>query len=106
MKYPKLEENIAAMKELLNWYETGEDEPKRCPLCRVNVVTIRDTGNCEGCPWLELTNDGADFACENPGREGFEEIGGLNEERDPDFLATRIPQLKKWIEVYEKELGA
>lgn len=96
MKHPKLEENIAAMKELLHWYETGEDEPKECPLCDVNE-------GCQVCPWKLLTAG----TCEETAEDKFDlDMVDLREYRDPEFLATRIPQLKEWIEVYEKELGS
>ena len=106
MKYPKIEENIAAMKELLNWYETGikEGEDGDCPLCVANGHEYIPGGEgCEACPYTTVAGleyeDG-----ELPCWQMYADIEERNRERNPDFLATRIPQLKEWIEVYEQAL--
>lgn len=106
MKYPKTEENIAAMKELLHWYETGEDEGGArfsCPLCTVNdYYNYDDLEGCQTCPWVTLhraSMDTGECPCNAAANAGIN-----RSERDPDFLATRIPQLKEWINTYEQAL--
>ena len=46
-----VQETITAMKELLRWYEIGENEPNDCPLC----VALHD--NCTICPWVKVTGN-------------------------------------------------
>lgn len=80
---------ITAMKELLNWYESGKREPVYCPLC----IAVDD--NCDICPWVLLTGCLCTYSAN--GRAIIE----YRTSRDPEWLARRIPELKEWIAIYE-----
>lgn len=96
----KIPENIKAMKELLHWYETGENEPGRCPLCTANDQG-HPTAKCETCPWVTVGGATSNRTC-NPCANAINKVSAKRETRPADFLAVRIPQLKEWIEAYEE----
>lgn len=84
-----VQENIAAMKELLNWYESGKREPVDCPLC------IASDDNCDICPWTLLADVTCTYLSDGP------TVVGYRVARDSDWTARRIPELKEWITIYE-----
>lgn len=93
---------IEAMKELLEYYETGKPEKvkKSCPLC-VNgfgvvinnaMLTGYVVDYCLICPWSLFTKR----QC-NRDNINFIDIGTLRANRNEEWLKHRIPQLKEWI---------
>ncbi len=96
-KLPNAEANLSAMKTLLAWYITGENEPDSCPLCMVNG------DSCSECPWTTMV-DGE--TRNNPCERVWDGISELRSQRGYDLLKVRIPQLEEWIERYEEYIGS
>lgn len=93
MQLENIPENIAAMQKLLAWYETGENEPNDCPLC----VALHD--DCTICPWIKVTGN----TCLHRIRFN-QSISKFRVDRDSIWIARRIPELKRWIAIYEAAL--
>lgn len=83
------QENITAMKELLQWYEIGKTRLGCCPLCVVN----HSISDCLACPWLKLAG--------RPCTHIDCMVRTKRKLRDPAWTARRIPELKEWIRIYK-----
>ena len=77
-------DSIKAMERLIYLYKNPKDF-LCCPLCRMNV-------ECEYCPWHILKNT----TCHS-----FVWVV-----EDPLAKRNRIRQLRRWIKIYQKALGA
>ena len=105
MKLYKQEEQVKAMKELLEYYtKVLNDEyvsTGPCPLC--DAIYDRF---CDDCVWTIET----DMDCTNFAKKHFPEVqlpenrlpGALRIEKNKDWAELRVEQLKKWIKKYEE----
>lgn len=112
-KYTKIRRKkwIAALQELLGWYETTKPEDEECPLC-VQAKWGNNTFNCDLCPWTVFY--GRESHMDHPCLRWTRQFLTLKDVyRGNKYIPAfghkiiqqkRIPIIKRWIRHIEKSL--